>query len=199
MGTLTTSPAIVWLKVTDYMQVWLEHELGGEVSVNGRRVISVQHLRGARKILRRETASFPEHERGKDSSMSATRYNVLDTCLEIDATAAEQLYGIDRETLGLFMPIECPKMTLTRHGVLRPWSLDTNFSRRQANALMDLLRQEFWNAVEIYDEGYARRMNYAYYPAVDMIEAFCRDTDTSEMYVDPMRREWQRRQKREQG
>ncbi len=59
-----------------------------------------------------------------------------------------------------------------------------------------MLRQEFWKAVEEFDAEYKRKMNGERYPAVDMVEEFCLENETPDMYVDAIRREWQRRQKR---
>jgi len=62
-----------------------------------------------------------------------------------------------------------------------------------------LLRETFWQGVAEYNHEYARRQEGRKYAAVDMIEAFCRDTETSDLYVDALRREWQRRCKRAEG
>ena len=62
--------------------------------------------------------------------------------------------------------------------------------------MQQLLRDAFWEAVERFDSAYAQKMGGKDYPAVDMIEAFCAETKTPDLYVDAMRREWQRRQKR---
>ena len=48
-------PPIVWLRVTDYMHGWLQYELGGDARVRDQRVVCVQHLPGAREVLRMET------------------------------------------------------------------------------------------------------------------------------------------------
>ena len=45
-------PAIVWLKTTDYMYGWLQHELGGTLRIGSQKVICIQHLKGSREILR---------------------------------------------------------------------------------------------------------------------------------------------------
>ena len=189
-------PPVVWLKVTDYMQDWLQHELGGAARIKDRRVVCVQHLKGARDILRMETVEENMDKKPVGNAMSATRKNCIEAGLIISADAVERMYGATRSTLDEFIPIECPKMCLTRNGVLRPWTLDISLSQKQATALQRLLRHEFWKAVADFDREYACRMDGQRYPARDMIEAFCAETDTSDIHADALRREWQRRQKR---
>ena len=189
-------PAIIWLKVTDYMHGWLQYELGGAIRVKGQRVVSVQHLPGAREALRMETTDDIELRPMKvGNSMSGNRKNMLDAGMVLDADYIEREYGLSPEAMKLFMPIECPKMCLTPNGVLRPWTLDVNLGREQASALQRVLRNAFWHAVEDFNTEYARKMDGAYYPQVDMIEDFCADTNTPDIYVDAIRREWQRRLK----
>lgn len=168
-------------------------------------MVSVQHLDGARDLLRMETSNDvtgdnPERLElesvSRKGTMSATRWGCIDAGLTLDARTVERLYGISREELALYMPIECPKVCLTSEGVLRPWTTDTCFGRQQTTALQQLLREAFWQGVAEYDREYARRQEGRKYAAVDMIEAFCREMETSDLYVDALRREWQRRCKR---
>jgi hypothetical protein len=202
------TPVVAWLKVTDYMHGWLQRELGGGARIGGKRVVSLGHLDGARDALRMETANDvtgddPERlEQGpvsRDGTMSATRWSCIDAGLTLDARTVERLYGISREELALYLPIECPRVCLTPLGVLRPWTTDTCFGRQQTTALQRLLREAFWQGVAEYNHEYARRQEGRKYAAVDMIEAFCRDMETSDLYVDALRREWQRRCKRADG
>lgn len=187
------SPAIVWLKVTDYMHGWLDYELGGAAMVKGQKVLSVQHLEGAREVLREmETDDDLVNQEPLGSAMSATWRNCLESGMRFDPEAIRSTYGITREGLKLFMPIECPPLCLTKNGVVRPWSLDTCFGVRQAAAMQKLLRKTFWDAVADFDREYARLLEGKKYPAVDMIEAFCRSTRTPDLYVETIRREWQR-------
>ena len=88
-------------------------------------------------------------------------------------------------------------MRLTKNGVLRPWTLDACFGKKQARLLQDLLRDEFWKAVGEFDARFVYKQDGRKYPAREMIEEFCAETDTPDMYVDTIRREWQRRQKRQ--
>lgn len=189
-------PAIVWLKMTDYMHGWLQWELGGEARVKDQRVVCVQHLPGARAILRMETVEDMMEKKPIGNVMSATRKNCMEAGLNIDADVMAREYGVTREAMKLFVPVECPKMCLTKSGVLRPWTLDVSLGREQAAAMQRLLRNAFWQAVEEYDAEYARKMNGKKYPAVDMVEEFCMDTETPDLYVEAIRREWQRRVKR---
>lgn len=190
-------PAIVWLKVTDYLHGWLQHELGGAARVKDQRVVSVQDLPGAREVLRMETVEDMMEKRPVGMAMSATRRNCIMAGLEIDEDVMKKDYGATKELMKLFVPIECPKRCLTKNGVLRPWSLDVCLSERQAAALQKVLRAAFWEAVSEFDEKYGERRGGKKYPAVEMIEAFCRETGTPDVCVMAMRREWQRRTKRE--
>ena len=190
------TPAIAWLKVTDYMHGWLQHELGGAARIREQRVVSVQHLPGAREVLRMETTEDMMEKKPIGNAMSATRRNCLMAGMEIDAAVMKREYGVTSELLQLFVPIECPKMCLTKNGVLRPWTLNVCLGREQAAQMQRLVRSAFWNAVEEFDREYARQMDGKRYPAVDMIEAFCKETETPDIHVDAMRREWQRRAKR---
>ncbi len=188
-------PPITWLRVTDYMHGWIQQELTGELKIQEQRVVCVQHLRGAREVLRMETVEAPV-ERPVGKSISSTFWNCIEAGLDIDEDAMRETYGVTREDLKLYLPIECPPKCLTRNGVLRRWTGDTRFGRQQTSAMQQLLRDTFWEAVERFDRAYAQKMGSKDYPAVDMIEAFCAETKTPDIYVDAMRREWQRRQKR---
>ena len=84
-------PPIVWLKMTDYMHGWLQYELGGAAMIKEQRVVCVQHLPGAREILRME--SFEDLELGVmkiSNAMSATRKNMLEAGMVLDASVIEQ-------------------------------------------------------------------------------------------------------------
>lgn len=190
-------PAVVWLKVTDYMHGWLQYELGGAMRIKGQRVVCPFDLPGVKETMRMETADDMMDQRPVGLSMSDTWKNCIEAGLEIDPESMEKTYGITKSTMDLFVPVECPKRRMTRNGVLRPWTLEVNLGRQQANALQRLIREEFWKAVGRFNEEYARKMGGRKYPAVDMIEAFCAETKTPDLYVAAMRREWQRRVKRE--
>ena len=188
-------PVIAWLKVTDYLQGWLQSELGAAAMVGEQRVVCVNHLEGVKKVMSMETTEGGTSTR-PPLALSAQTYNCVATGLQIDHDETVAMYGIDRETLATYVPIEVPKMCMTQAGVLRPWTLKVSFGHQQAAALQKLLRDEFWKAVAEFDKQYAESLGGKRYPAVDMIEAFCKDTGTSDVYLDAMRREWQRRVKR---
>lgn len=192
-------PAVAWLKVTNYMRGWLEHELGCALRAHGQPVICVQHLPGAREILRMETVEDMMDKQPLGIALSATRRNCFDAGLAIDADVMEREYGVTKEALKGFVPIECPRMCLTRNGVLRPWTLLVGFSLTQAIQLQRLLRQEFWKAVEAFDARYAEEQGGEWYAAKDMVEEFCAETQTPDYHVEAIRREWQRRVKRKGG
>lgn len=190
-------PAIVWLKMTDYMHGWMQYELGCAMSIRDQKVVSVQDLPGARDVLMME--SLEDLELGPmkvENAMSGNRRNMLAAGLDIDEGFIEKEYGLTKEMLKLFVPIECPKRCLTRFGVIRPWTLDVSLSKPQAKEMQNVIRTAFWEAVEEFDGMYARKMEGRKYPAVEMIEAFCARTRTPDVYVQAIRREWQRRQKR---
>ena len=189
-------PPIAWLKVTDYMHDWLQYELGGGARIKDQRVVCVQDIPGARDILKMEAKEDLMDKEPVGNGMSATRRNCYMAGLDLDEEVMEKEYGVTRELMKLFVPIECPKRCLTKYGVLRQWTNDVGLSKEAASAMQRLLRQTFWEAVEEFDRKYARKMDGERYPAVDMIEAFCAETKTSEVYVDAIRREWQRRVKR---
>ena len=189
-------PPIVWLRVTDWMHAWLQHELVGELRVRDQRVVCVQHLEGGRDVLRMETVMDICDGVDTGSAMSAMKCNCLSEGLKLDAEAMEREYGVTRELMKQMVPIECPKVCLTENGVLRPWTLDRCFGKSQANAMQRLLRKAFWDAVEEYSYQYAKKKNGEYYPQIDMIEDFCAETKIPDEYVPEIRREWQRRVKR---
>lgn len=189
-------PAICWLKVTDFLHGWLQYELGGEVRVKNQRVVSVQHLDGVRAILRMETVDDMMEPALIKNAMSAARHDTIDAGITLDEDVTKRMYGIDRETLRLFTPIECPKMALTPNGVLRPWTNDTCFGKDQSKQMRDLLREAFWRAVGEFSKRYARERHGERYAQEDMIEAFCQETHTPDIHVPAIRREWQRRVKR---
>lgn len=189
-------PPIVWLKITDYMHGWLQYELGGEAMVGEQRVVCVQHLEGVRPILRMETTEDMMEKQRVGNALSDTRINCFRAGLDIDAEVMKREYGVTREKLALYVPVECPRMCITANRVLRTWTLDTCLGERQATALQRLLREAFWQALADYNRRYAQEQDGEKYYAVDMIESFCRRTKTPDMYVDAIRREWQRRLKR---
>ena len=105
------SPVVAWLKVTDYMHGWLQRELGGGARIGGKRVVCLQHLDGARDVLRIETADdvtgndperLEQRPVSREGTMSATRWGCIDAGLALDARTVEQLYGISRGSEMIF-------------------------------------------------------------------------------------------------
>lgn len=192
-------PAITWLRMTDYTHGWLQYELGSGARIKEQKVVSVQHLPGAREVLRMETVEDMLEKQPLGNALSGVRKNMLQAGLEIDPDVMEREYGVTKELLRQFVPIECPKLCLTKHGVLRPWNLYKCFGKEQARALQKILRQAFWEGVAEFNAKYARQMDGKKYPAVEMVEAFCEETNTPDMYIDAIRNEWQRRLRREKA
>lgn len=191
-------PAICWLKVTDYMHDWVRHELCGTLLVRNHPIVCLLHLKGVREIMRMKIYEDIELEAGEaENALSAQRYKMIRAGLDVSEQVTSQLYGISSEELQMYMPVECPPVCLTESGVLRPWTNDICFTHQQATQLQRLIRETFFKAVADFDARYAESLNGRYYPAVDMVEAFCSEMEINDMYVEAIRREWQRRQKRQ--
>lgn len=192
--------SIVWLRVTDFMHGWLQYELGGACRIQNQRVVSIQHLPGARDILRMETVEDVELRPMKvGNAMSGNRKNMLAAGIVLDADYIAKEYDMTPDAMRQFIPIECPRMCLTKHGVLRQWTLDVCLSRQQASELVRLLRSAFWQAVEQFNADYARRLGTTKYPSIDMAEAFCKATNTPDIHAEAIKREWNRRVKNGQS
>lgn len=189
-------PVVIWLKVTDYMQSWLQKELGCAHWIKDQRVICVQHLPGAKDTMMMETLDDVATPVPVSIVMSAVRMNIITAGMELDPEVIARDYSLTAESLDGFMPIECPKMCLTQAGVLRPWTLSISMTVKQAMQLQKVLREAFWEAVAAFDAKYAEQAGNNRYPAKEMLEAFCQETGTSDVHVDAMRREWQRRSKK---
>ena len=191
-------PAIAWLRVTEWLREWLCYEFGSKVMVNGRRVVCLQHLDGMLDIFRMETVDDTELNPGLPVrlSLSASRYGIISAAMTLDPTVAEKIYHVSMEQMQQFIPIECPRLRLTQEGLLREWTGEVMFGDEQAKALLRLLRHYFWEGVEKFADLYAQKHDGELYAQQDMIEAFCREIKTSDIHVEAIRREWQRRAKR---
>lgn len=187
---------ICWLRVTDYMQGWLRTECGGTLTVKGEPVLSVRYLPGMREVMMMETDDELPGVGAQANSMSDTWRNALEAGITIDAATMEKEYGVTREVLRQYLPIACPRKTVSKDGIIRPWTNDTCFGKKQTIELLKVLREAFWRAVGEFSERYAHEHQGEKYAQVEMIEAFCRETKTEDTYVEAMRREWQRRLKR---
>lgn len=191
-------PAIVWLRVTEFLRGWLDYEFGSKAMVNGRRVVCLQHMDGMRDILRMETVDDTElsPDLPVELSLSASRYSLLQAAMTLSPEVAERIYHLSSEQLQQFVPIECPRLRLTQEGLLREWGGNAMLGGAQAKALLRLLREAFWEDVEQFARHYAREHEGERYAQEDMIAAFCRMTKTSDLHIEAIRREWQRRCKR---
>lgn len=188
--------AICWLKVTDYMRGWMRKALGCGTKIGKEPLISLYQIMGAKEVLGIGIDDeLPEHGT-PGNAMSATWRCALEMGLEYDPVTMECMYGVTEETLQQYLPIACPPTAMTVDGIMRAWTNDTCFGREQTIALQKLLREAFWTAVGQYSEWYAQEHTGEKYAQVEMIEAFCKETKTDDMYVEAMRREWQRRNKR---
>lgn len=194
-------PAIAWLRVTEFLRGWLDYEFGSKVMVNGRRVVCLQHMDGVRDILRMETVDDTDlsPDLPVELSLSASRYGLISAAMTLSPEATERMYHLSPEQMQQFVPIEVPRVRLTEEGLLRPWGGDAMFGEHQAKALLRLLRHCFWEGVERFARRYARQHEGEKYAQEDMIVAFCRMTKTSDIHVEAIRREWQRRCKRADG
>ena len=190
------TPVVAWLKVTDYMHDWVQNELGGAAMIKEQRVVCILDLPGVRDIMKKETVNDSPADADISFGMSAAKYNRVDAGIRMDPLYTKKKYGLTDDALKLYIPIECPKMCMTEEGVLRPWSSETGFSREQSGLLLKVMRQEFWRAVAMFDSNFATSKHGERYTAKEMIEAFCAATHTSDVYLEAIRREWQRRIKR---
>lgn len=195
-NTFNNVETICWLKVTDYMRGWARCALGCGTKIGKEPLISLYQIMGAKEVLEIGTDDdLPDHGT-PGNAMSATWRCALEVGLEYDPATMECIYGVTEEALEQYLPIACPPTAMTVNGISRAWTNDTCFGREQAMALQKLLREAFWTAVGQYSKQYAQEHRGEKYAQVEMIEAFCRETKTDDMYVEAMRREWQRRNKR---
>lgn len=188
--------SICWLKITDYMQGWLQKALGGNVTVKGRRALSVQQLPGAQEVMMMGTEDDLPGRGSLGNAISSTWYNALEAGLSLDPSAMESQYGITRDTLQQYVPIVCPRYAVAKNGIVRSWTSDTYFGRQQSIELQKVLRNAFWRAVREFSVEYADAHKGKQYAQIDMIEDFCMENNIEDTYVDAIRREWQRRVKR---
>lgn len=192
-------PQVAWLKVTDYMHGWLQRELGGGARIGDQRVVCLQHLPGAKDALMMETTCDLMDLRPVDKAMSATRRNIVNLGIAFDKEVMERFYGVTEEQLKLFVPVECPERCLTKYGVLREWTNEVCFGQKQAGQLQQVIRAGYWEAVGEFNAEYARRVGNSDYTSIEMVEAWCKETGTSEVHAEAIKREWNRRVARERG
>lgn len=191
---------VAWLRMTEYTHDWLARCYGGKLALYGKPILSVAHLPGVHKALQMEifedmqevAPAQDKHSEAKDVlSLSAMRMDCLQNGCKVSPEAIGRLCGLTREQLGAFVPVECPRMALTAFGVLRPWSRTMAFSRAQSNELIRLLRTAFWQAVTDY-EARLREAGEMPDTAIELIEGFCKENGIGELYMEDLRRQWQR-------
>lgn len=187
---------ICWLRVTDYMQGWIRDALGGALVMEHQPMVSLDGVVGAREAFELPVAD--EEDRSvPGSAVSDLWMHAMITGVDMDPTGMEETFGVTEATLRQYLPIECPLFAFTEDGVFRPWSSGMVFGRAQAIALQRVLREAFWRGVKAYSKRYALAHAGEHYAQEEMIEAFCHDTHTDDTHVQAMRREWQRRCKKE--
>lgn len=185
------TPAVAWLQITKYMHEWLINEFGGNVRLHNKPVLTVTYLPGVKKVLRMETMDDVTDISDNKFSMSAMRMDCVTLGCSIGPKTMQEQYGITPELLDTYLPIECPRMALTKYGVLRPWARNMAFGKQQAIELLTLLRNAFWDNVNEYyhnliDKGEAPET------AIELIRTYCEENHISEVHLDDLRREWQR-------
>ena len=185
---------MAWLKMPGYMIAWLEGEYGGSIERHGHKLLSTNHLPNVRRIMKQETEEDIMVSSEEWQSLSQTRMNCIQTGLSLNPEAMAAWMQVDTKQIAQYVLMECPRLALTKNGVLRPGTRDTAFSRRQARLLQAELQKAFWNSVNTYDAHYAET-HEGHYPAVDMVAAFCEETGTDEVYIQEIRREFQRKRK----
>lgn len=184
---------ICWLKITDYMQGWMRATLGGPERVKNDPVIHVHTLDGAGAVMMMTTDNEPSWMGVPGNVICDTWHAALSVGMEIDARGMQKELGITREVLAQYLPIACPKNALADDGSIHPWDSDTSFGKEQATALQRLLREAFWESVDNYSREYNKEHLGEKYAQIEMLEAFCKEYHTDDMYIQAMRREWQRR------
>jgi len=185
------TPAVAWLQTTKYLHDWLINEFGGNVRLHNKPVLTVTYLPGVKNILRMETLDDVTEKVDNKLSMSAMRMDCVTLGCSIGPKTMQELYGMTPELLDTYLPIECPRMALTKYGVLRPWSRNMTFGKQQASELLILLRNAFWDNVNEYYQALISEGN-APDTAINLIRSYCEDKHISEVYIDDLRREWQR-------
>lgn len=186
------TPSIAWLSITNYMHQWLFNQYGGAIALYGKPICTIHHIPGVRNILRMETIEDNMQPGPVNKwSMSAMRMDCMQLGLSLGPKSMEEVYGITSEQMQTYIPIECPRMALTKYGVLRPWNRLTGFGRAQASELVKLLRNLFWQSVRDYNQKLISE-GIAPDTAIEMIEGYCADNNIGQLYLDDLRREWQR-------
>lgn len=170
--------------------------LGGPKRVKDDPVIQVQNLEGAQPVLMMPTDDELHCGDVPGNVICDTWHAALEVGLEMDAQSVEKVFGVTRELFVQYLPVACPPYAIYEDGTVHPWDSDTSFGQQQAASLLRLIREAFWQAVGVFSNAYQQAHKGERYAQVEMIEAFCKEYRTDDVYVEAMRREWQRRQKR---
>lgn len=184
------------MRITDYMRGWARVTLGGPGKVKDEPVLHIKDLKGIDSVLLMTADDELPEKDGLCNVICDTWHAALDIGLNVDPRGTEREFGVTRDTLRQYLPVACPQNAVTEDGIIRPWDSDTGFGKKQATALLKLIREAFWAAVGNYSSEYEKLHQGENYAQVEMIESFCKDYRTDEVYVEAMRREWQRRLKR---
>ncbi len=187
---------ICWLRITDYMRGWARVALGGAKRVKEDPVLEILNLKGVQPILLMPTDSDLPGFGAPGNAMCDTWHAALLAGIEVDAWGMEREFGITKEVLEPYLPVACPDNAVTKDGAIHAWNSDTSFGKQQAIALLRLIRDAFWSAVGDYAVQYKKAHFGAKYAQIDMLDSFCRDYHINDMHLEAMRREWQRRCKR---
>lgn len=188
---------ICWLRITDYMREWARVALGSQKHVNGIPVLDILNLKGVRPALLMPTINELPGTGAPGNSMCDTWHAALSAGLEVDAWGMEREFGVTKETLEQYLPVACPDYAIAEDGAIHSWDNDTSFGKQQSTALLRLIRDAFWSAVDNHATQYKKSHLGTKYAQIDMLESFCKDYHINDMHLEAMRREWQRRCKRE--
>ena len=116
MDRQNSAAAVVWLKVTDYMQGWLLKEFGGEARIGDRKVVCMQHLEGIKRAMKMIAEKDQRLPGQPPIVMSAQLHNCISAGLELDNCALMQEYALTKETFEMYIPLEMPALRVTLDG-----------------------------------------------------------------------------------
>ncbi len=188
--------SICWLRITDYMRGWTRVALGSAKRIKDIPVLDILNLEGAQQVMLLPTDNELPGLGVLGNAMCDTWHAALVAGLEMDTWGMEREFGVTKELLEQYLPVFCPDYAVTEDGTIHSWDNDTSFGKQQSTALLGLIRDAFWSAVGNYADQYKKAHFDAKYAQIDMLESFCKEHRINDMYLEAMRREWQRRCKR---
>jgi hypothetical protein len=188
---------ICWLRITDYIRDWARVTLGTPMRVKNKPILDILSLEGIRPVLLLPAENELPGFKAFGNAMCDTWYAALTVGVEMDAWGMEKEFGITKATLDQYLPVLCPSYAVAENGAVRIWDSDTSFGKQQTTTLLRLIRDVFWSSVGKYATEYRKAHFGAKYAQIDMLESFCKDYHINDMHLEAMRREWQRRCKRE--